>query len=214
MQAEDAFPGVRIPIHDNHKENSAMTINHTDPKELERLICGTPSTTKTLREKRHRALIITAQHTAGNMLLAAIPIPLADGPILVMSEGIMVARILSVYDLDHSLASLAGIFTTIGGTLLSCIGTMTAGNLLKCVPGAGSAAGGVINALVAGSITGILGLTTIGICERVHVVLTQGRQSDLQDFLDRLDQELDDALRNAFRKANGGIDPLDLEGLA
>ena len=102
-----------------------------------------------LRNKRRRALDITGQHTVANMILAGTPIPFSDGPFLAVSEGVLVARIMLVYDMDRSLGALTGLFGTIGGTLLSSVATMTAANLIKCIPGAGTIIGGGINAGVA-----------------------------------------------------------------
>ena len=87
-----------------------------------------------LRNKRRRALDITGQHAVANMLLAGTPIPLSDAPFLAVSEGVMVARIMLVYDMDRSLGALTGIFGTIGGTLISSVAAMTAATLSSAFP--------------------------------------------------------------------------------
>ena len=165
-----------------------------------------PAPNVRLRDKRRRALIITGQHAVGNMVLAATPIPFSDAPFLVVSEGVLVARILFVYDLENALGSLTGIFASIGGTLLSSVGIMTAGSLLKCFPGIGTIAGGIINASVAGTFTTALGLATIGICEHTWVLNSKGRESDLATFLHNYDEELEEILRRAFQRARK-VDP-------
>jgi uncharacterized protein (DUF697 family) len=154
-----------------------------------------------LRKKRRKALRITGQHTIGNMVLAAFPIPFSDAPFLAISEGVLVARILYVYDLDRSLGALTGIFGSIGGTLISSVGMMTAASLLKCFPGAGSVVGGIINASVAGTFTTVLGLVTIGVCEYSLLQAAQGEESDLEAFLNNFNGELENALHRAFQNA-------------
>ena len=154
-----------------------------------------------LRNKRRRALEITGQHTVANMLLAGTPIPFSDGPFLAVSEGVLVARIMLVYDMDRSLGALTGLFGTIGGTLLSSMATMTAANLVKCIPGAGTIIGGGINAGVAAAFTMALGLLTIGACEYVQIQSAKGEESDIEAFLKSFDHELEDALRRAYNQA-------------
>ena len=155
-----------------------------------------------LRNKRRRALDITRQHTVANMLLAGTPIPFSDGPFLAVSEGVLVARIMLVYDMDRSLGALTGLFGTIGGTLLSSVATMTAANLIKCIPGAGTVVGGSINAGVAAAFTLALGLLTIGACEYVQIQAAKGEESDIEAFLKSFDRELEDALRRAYNQAS------------
>lgn len=192
-----------------------MTTAHTQPDSPESSIRETPHRPKTRLGRRRRALVITAEHTAANMLVGAVPIPFSDAPILVVSEGILVARILSVYNFRYSLASLAGIATGLGGTLLSRVGAMmAAGNVLKLAPGPGSAVGGMTNAMVAGGVTAVLGLATIAVCERAQRVTLHEGTLDLQDFLHDLDRELGEAFKSAFKKMNGGTDPLDIVGMA
>jgi uncharacterized protein (DUF697 family) len=154
-----------------------------------------------LRSMRHRALEIIGQHTVANMLLAGTPIPFSDAPFLAVSEGVMVARIMLVYDMDRPLGALTGLFGSIGGTLVSSMATLIAGNLVKCIPGAGTIVGGGVNAGVAAAFTMALGLTTIGICEYSWHLAARGEVSDLAEFLKHFDRELEDALLRAFNQA-------------
>ena len=154
-----------------------------------------------LRNNRNRALEIIGQHTVANMLLAGSPFPLSDAPFLAVSEGVMVARIMLVYGMERPLGALTGLFGSIGGTLISSIATIAAGNLIKCIPGAGAIIGGSVNAGVAAAFTMALGLATIAICEYSWLQVARGEVSDLGNFLKKFDRELEEALRRAYNES-------------
>lgn len=154
-----------------------------------------------LRKKRRKALEIVGQHTLANMLLAGSPFPFSDAPFLAVSEGVMVARIMLVYDMERSLGALTGLFGSIGGTLISSMATIAAGNLAKCFPGTGTIIGGSINAGVATAFTIALGLATIAICEYTCIQAARGEVSDVADFLNKFDRELENALLRAYNQA-------------
>jgi uncharacterized protein (DUF697 family) len=154
-----------------------------------------------LRSKRNRALEIIGQHTLANMLIAGTPIPFSDAPFLAVSEGVMVARIMLVYDMERSLGALTGLFGSIGGTLVSSMATIAAGNLAKCFPGTGTIIGGGVNAGVAAAFTMALGLATIGICEYSWLQVARGEVSDVGNFLKKFDRELEDALLRAYTQS-------------
>lgn len=83
------------------------------------------------------------------------PIPMSDAVLLSGLQMEMVAYIFKIYGLDNSLSAITKNF--IQSKVISVIGRMIAGNLIKCIPELGSAAGAVINASVAASITYSLG---------------------------------------------------------
>lgn len=175
--------------------------NSKNPATLEHLLTANDGKNGNLRDKRKKSIIITGQHVTVNAVLAATPIPFSDAPFLMLSEGILVARILRAYEMGASLGALSGIFASVGGTLLSSLGVMTAAGIIKCIPGAGTVAGGLINAAVAGTLTVAVGAATIGICEHSWLLASMGCESDLERFLHDLDKELDEALRDAYNRA-------------
>ena len=83
------------------------------------------------------------------------PIPMSDAVLLTGLQVKMTADIFSAYGLDNSLSSV--IKNVIGSKVVSLLGKTVAGNLVKLIPGFGQAAGAVINAAVASSITYSLG---------------------------------------------------------
>lgn len=85
------------------------------------------------------------------------PIPMSDAVALTALQITMTANIFHIYGIDNSTANLAKNF--IQSKVVSMVGKMVAGNLIKLIPGLGSGAGAVINAGVAASITYSMGYT-------------------------------------------------------
>lgn len=105
------------------------------------------------RRQRCRAAEIIAQHTAVNMTIASVPVPFSDSPLLLLSQGAMILRILYTYRVQRILGSLVGLFSAMGAPIFSSLAIMVAGNLLKLFPGVGTIGGGILNAFTAGSFT-------------------------------------------------------------
>ncbi len=159
-----------------------------------------PENANDLKGKRRRAHGITAQHTLGNMLIAALPIPFADAPILVASQGAMIYRILGVYHLQQSMGSITGLYSAVGGPLVSAAGVMTAASLIQLfVPGPGTIIGALIKAGVAGSITAALGLAVTSACEDAHIAVGEGvSEEEIADLIRDFEGEFGEALRQAL----------------
>ncbi|GHU31609.1 hypothetical protein FACS1894172_06800 [Spirochaetia bacterium] len=66
----------------------------------------------------------------------------------------MIVGIAAIYGIHVGKAAIASLTTS---TAISSFGKSAAGSLLKLIPGLGTFVGGVINALVAGVITGAIG---------------------------------------------------------
>jgi uncharacterized protein (DUF697 family) len=105
------------------------------------------------------AAAVTAAGTAG-----ATPIPFADAVVLVPIQLGMMAAVAQTYGVRMERAMLAGLAATTGAT---SAGRSLAGSLLKMVPGAGSVAGGAINAGVAGGLTYAMGRAWMLVCQRL-----------------------------------------------
>ncbi len=168
----------------------------------------TTSNTEDLKGKRRRAHGITAQHTLGNMLIAALPIPFADAPILVASQGAMIYRIMGEYRLSRTMVTVTGLYSTIGGPLVSSAGIMTAASLLQLLaPGPGTIIGALIKAGVAGSITAALGLAVTSVCEDVYIAVKDGvDEQDIDDLVRQFESEFGGMLREALRDRIKGPD--------
>lgn len=87
--------------------------------------------------------------------IGASPIPMSDALLLTGLQVKMVADIFSIYGLDASTASI--VRAVVQGKIVSTLGKTLVGNLLKWIPGLGTAAGAAINATVASGITYAMG---------------------------------------------------------
>lgn len=117
-----------------------------------------------LEEKIKRAQAIVLTGITAATAAGASPIPVSDCAILIPTQVAMIAGIAAVFgvDLSKSLvtSALSALLGSSGATLL---GKTVVSNLLKLIPGAGSAAGAVISGGTAGALTAAIGETFIWI---------------------------------------------------
>lgn len=120
-----------------------------------------------LREKANKVVL---GFVAGTTATGAIPIPFADAPLLIGEQVAMMAAINNVFGFDigkDSLKSLATAALGVGGATV--VGKTVASNLLKMIPGVGTAAGAAISGGTAGVITLALGKAYISVCEAIKI---------------------------------------------
>jgi uncharacterized protein (DUF697 family)/GTP-binding protein EngB required for normal cell division len=146
-----------------------------------------------LARKRRDCEAIVATTTATAAGIGAIPIPFADAIPLFGAQVIMMATIATRYALpvNAGVVSSLAIAATLTGGAASWGGRALA-NLVKLIPGAGSAAGGMINASIAATLTGAIGAAWIKVCEYL-VTLTP---AEIEALLGN-----DSALRSIFLTA-------------
>jgi len=107
------------------------------------------------RQQAHRTVISSAGAAA---VAAATPIPFADAALLVPIQIGMLARVSVLYGLHVTRSYLKGLVTAaIGPTAATLGGQAIVRNLLKLLPGAGTALGGVVSATTAATLTTALG---------------------------------------------------------
>ena len=93
---------------------------------------------------------------------SAIPIPFADMATLAPIQASMLVGVSNAFGLTLERSLIMQLITTVLGCLaLSVAGGWAVGNLLKFIPGPGTAIGAVLNATVAGAMTQTLGKTYI-----------------------------------------------------
>lgn len=95
-------------------------------------------------------------YTAGAAAIGGSPIPVSDAVLLTGLQVAMAADIFRIYGLDVTLSKKLEM--VIGEKMVSMLGKMVAGNLIKLIPGIGTVAGALVNAGVASAITYSLGL--------------------------------------------------------
>ena len=130
-----------------------------------------------LKEKWNRAHSVIVQHIAGAGIVAFIPIPFSDAPILVANQMGMIARILYIYDLgglENMLKGGAG--GGIIGQLISNLGKTLAVNILAFIPGIGTLVKGLINGGVATLLTTALGEAVNISCYKIYESVLNGNK--------------------------------------
>ncbi len=108
------------------------------------------------RLDRSRAAVAAAAASAG--VMGAVPIPFSDTVTIIPIQVTMLATISAIWGLPLSKAFLGTLISgTSAGGLGTVVGRTVVGQLLKLIPGAGSIAGGVINATTAAVLTTAFG---------------------------------------------------------
>jgi len=105
-----------------------------------------------LKHKQTTAVVATA--TVAAAAIGASPIPFSDAALLVPVQTGMIMGIAGIYGIHVGKTAISSVASGVG---ISALGKSVAGGLMKLIPGFGSIAGGIINASVAGTITGALG---------------------------------------------------------
>lgn len=134
-----------------------------------------------LQEKDRLAENRVRYYTAGAAAIGAVPIPISDAVPLTALQVTMAANIIHIYGLDD-LAHISK--AVLGNFVVANLGKAIAGGLLKLVPGIGTLVGGVINAGVAGTITGALGYAISRICHACCEKILRGERVDFSQLFD------------------------------
>jgi uncharacterized protein (DUF697 family)/GTP-binding protein EngB required for normal cell division len=109
-----------------------------------------------LKVRECNGIISAAAMAAGTA--AAAPIPFSDAFLLVPIQIGMIAKISSTFGLEQSEGFLSTIVASaIGGTTATLAGRFIVTNALKFIPGLGSAAGGILAAGTAATLTTAMG---------------------------------------------------------
>lgn len=149
-------------------------------------------------QKREQSKIIYLQHGALAATAAASPIPFSDAPILMGVQTAMIARIASVWDMASLEKVVGGSFVT---QLATIFGRTLVGNLVKLIPGVGTAAGALINGTVASSITVAMGWAISEIAEKVTSDQLAGKEVSFEKYMN---PEMFSALVTEYLKKERG----------
>ena len=115
-----------------------------------------------LEEKKRYAQAAVATATAAAVGECLVPLPLTDCAMLIPAQVAMIASITAIFGFDVSKSVITGfVSSTIGAGGATVLGKTVVANLLKLIPGAGSAAGGAISSATAGILTTALEETYI-----------------------------------------------------
>lgn len=117
-----------------------------------------------IKLKSNKAHAIVASAAAGAAATGAIPIPVSDAFLLIPEQVSMLAGITAVFGLPVEKSTITAVVSsTIGTTGATVLGKTVVSSILKCIPGAGSIAGGAISGSIAAALTAALGEAYIGI---------------------------------------------------
>lgn len=120
-----------------------------------------------LNEKAENAVAVAVASTA---VTGFVPIPFADAPLLIAQQVGLMASICAIYKIDIEKDGLKMLATgAIGAGGAAVVGKTLATNLLKMIPGIGTAAGGVVSGGTAGVVTLAMGKAFIEVCKMVKV---------------------------------------------
>lgn len=109
-----------------------------------------------LKISKANATVMTAAGAAA--LTGATPIPFSDAALLVPAQVAMLGSITVIFGLPMEKSTMiAVVSSTIGTAGATVLGKTIVSNLLKCIPGAGSIAGGAISGVTAAALTAALG---------------------------------------------------------
>lgn len=133
-----------------------------------------------LKEKDECAWTRVKWYAAGASGGCVCPIPGSDAVWLTALQVKMSSDIYNIYGLDNSISRL--LQSVIQGRVVSMIGKMLAGNLIKLIPGLGSIIGAAINAGVAGAITLAMGKSISALCHKAVIDSWEGKDAALQDI--------------------------------
>ena len=104
-----------------------------------------------------------AAAVTGAAAAAAIPIPFSSAAVLVPIQLSMMARVAQLHGLGLDKSAILAVAST---SVATSAGRAAAAGLLKFIPGAGTVAGGVINASVASSFTLAMGQAWLVVCQK------------------------------------------------
>lgn len=151
-------------------------------------------------ECKHIAATSRIKYYAGTAAaIGGSPIPMSDAVALTALQITMTADIFHIYGIDNSFANLAKNF--IQSKVVSMMGKMVAGNLIKLIPGFGTAAGAAVNATVAATITYSMGYTICVIARKA--IENEWEGSELVENLfseEYFNQAFEQGIREANKK--------------
>lgn len=133
-----------------------------------------------LELKKKEALKIVGVAAATAATVGASPIPFSDAAVLVPAQIAMIYQISRIFGLEKT----ANIKGSLGTTLTTVLGKSLAGNLVKLIPGIGTGIGAMINAVIAGGMTGALGYGITENCYSVAKRILNGEKVEIENIFD------------------------------
>lgn len=167
------------------------------PKAAQKAWANAQKASLKIKQDRSQALVLaTAGASFGE---GYIPLPFSDCFALVPTQVGMIAGITAIYGLNISKSLLTGIVTSLVGTAGTTLaGKTIVANLLKLIPGIGTAAGGTISGATAAALTTALGEAYIQVMNKIYT--SELTEQDLQN--DAVVEELSGILKEKLKHSN------------
>ena len=137
------------------------------PSELQNTLQNVQKASLESKKRAAHAAVATAVAAAFGEGFS--PIPFSDAALLVPTQVGMIAGITVIFGMDISKSFLTGFTSaTIGSAGMTVLGKTIVSNLIKLIPGIGTATGGMISGTTAGLLTTALGEAYILIMEMIY----------------------------------------------
>lgn len=121
-----------------------------------------------LKLKEKMATKVVNQTVIASFGEGYVPLPCSDCVLLIPTQISMIARITAIYGLELSEAMFTGIVSSLLGTAgTTFVGRTAVANILKTIPGVGTAVGGTISGATAALLTKALGEAYIVVMDMV-----------------------------------------------
>lgn len=166
------------------------------PSELQNTLQNVQKASLEAKKRASHAAVATA--VAASFGEGFSPIPFSDAALLVPTQVGMIAGITVIFGMDISKSFLTGfVSATIGSAGMTVLGKTIVSNLLKLIPGVGTATGGMISGTTAGLLTTALGEAYILIMEMVY----KGDMKKEDLFTEEGQKEMNRLFKDQLKKA-------------
>ena len=132
-----------------------------------------------LKKERCNSIILVRAATAAGIGFS--PFPFSDAILLIPLQTEMIAKISCVWNVT-SLKNIVG--NLLLGNVITNFGKSAVGNILKFIPGAGTIAGNMVNATVAGALTYALGTAFNETLYQLNKRMSEGESVKIEELFD------------------------------
>ena len=152
-----------------------------------------------IKQERAQAVVIATATTSFSE--GYIPLPFSDSFALVPTQIGMIAGITAIYGLEISKSLLTGIVSSLVGTASTTLaGKTLVANILKLIPGVGTAVGGTISGTTAALLTTALGEAYIVVMNKVYTGEISPKDLESGAVKDELSNILKDKLKKKSKE--------------
>ncbi|MBS3874078.1 MAG: DUF697 domain-containing protein [Dethiobacter sp.] len=157
-----------------------------------------------LEKKIQEASAAVNKYVAAAFAVGFTPIPFSDAAILVPGQLKLIARVASIFGVTLDAPSMIAIITAVGAVGgVALAGKALVANILKFVPGIGSAAGGLVSGSVAAMLTAALGFACIRVFSEMVERTSKGETVSADEVSELMKAAYAEHLRKDGAKIRG-----------